>query len=248
MSGRTMRLWCAAVIAGCLLTAMPGCYIRRGFSLHWNWSLHAHRYRCNGPRCGAEPAAMVGDAAESVDCPAEDGGHTLGHGRAAQGPPPLAPELSPDPEPAGPSYFHPVPTRPVFGPRSEQSDAIEGQSLLPLPAPSRDAEPMIPLLPPPATDEPADAGDGPLEQDPDGGGPGEDSSTGLRRLPDSGNAQPTGWKAVKTKTAGKRTIRSTASGKKVAEAGTAKPTGSKKSRPCPHCSVNFKPPANKAAD
>ncbi|HEX7448651.1 MAG TPA: hypothetical protein VF306_13960 [Pirellulales bacterium] len=188
------------------------------------------------------------DSAECVDCPSHDGVHGIGHRRAAEGPPPLAAEMSPDPEPAGPSYFHPLPTRPVFGPRSEQPDAIEGQSLLPVPAPSHDAEPMIPLLPPPSSDEPEKTDDGPLEQEPDDGGPGADSSTGLRRLPDSREAQAAGWKAAKKQVARKRTVRSTVSGKKVTATETAKATGSKQSRPCPHCSVSFKPRPSNDAD
>ncbi|HEX5443903.1 MAG TPA: hypothetical protein VFW87_08755 [Pirellulales bacterium] len=243
MSGRTTRLWCAAVVAGGLLTAAPGCYIRRGFALQWNWSLHAHRYRCNGPPCGAEPPAMVADDAECVDCATEGGGHNLANGRAAEGPPPLAPELSPDPEPAGPSYFHPLPTRPVFGPRSEQPDAIEGQSLLPVPTPSHGAEPLLPLLPPPAakeSDEAERADDGPVEQDSGDGGPDADSSTELRRLPAERDAQTSGWKAAKKGQAPKR-IRSTSGGQKPLASASAKSAGATKSLPCPHCSVTFKP-------
>ncbi len=239
MSGRTTRLWCAVVIAGGLLTAAPGCYIRRGFALQWNWSLHAHRYRCNGPSCGAEPPTMVADDAECVDCPTEGGGHSITHGRAAEGPPPLAPELSPDPEPAGPSYFHPLPTRPVFGPRSEQPDAIEGQSLLPVPAPSHGAEPIMPLLPPPTADG-AEQEEDSLEQEPDGGAPDADSSTGLRRLPAEREAETAGWKAAKKGRAPKR-IRSTSGGQKPLASASATSAGAANSLPCPHCSVTFKP-------
>lgn len=67
----------------------------------------------------------------------------------------------PAPEAAAPSYFHPVPTYPVFGPRSEQPDGIEPQMqpLMPGESFDLDGEP----LPPPrlrnrdtSDEEPAD--------------------------------------------------------------------------------------------
>lgn len=222
MSGRRSRILCAAAIAVSLMTAMPGCYIRRGFSVRWNWSLHAHRYGCHGTTCEPDgPSAVVENGGECADCNADGGLHGVGRGRAAEGPPPLAP----DPEPAGPSYFHPVPTQPVFGPRSEQPDAIEAPTLIPLPAPTEEDDSMAPLLTPPSSDQ-SEADEPDTDEPPTKTAPDTGSSTKLRRLPAPGATELTGWKA-KTPKARKRTVRSTPPAKK-------KP-------PCPHCSVTFKP-------
>lgn len=243
MMARTTRVWCAGAIAGCLLMALPGCYIRRGFAVHWNWTLHAHHYGCHGAGCcGDESPAMASGSGECVDCLAHDEFHPVGHGRAAEGPPPLDAELSPDPEPAGPSYFHPVPTRPVFGPRSEQPDAIEGQTLMPLPVPAQEAQPMTPLLPAPDADD-LKEGDTSIEEPPSDAAPDTGSSTSLRRLPEGREAKLTGWKAASTSAARKRTVRSTPPAAALGKNAAARPSGNKKKRSCPHCSVTFKPRA-----
>lgn len=250
MSARTTRVWCAAAIAGCLIAAMPGCYIRRGFAVHWNWTLHAHRYGCHGAACcGDEPLEMASGPGECVDCLVHDESHGVGQGRAAEGPPPLDAELTPDPEPAGPSYFHPVPTRPVFGPRSEQPDGIDGQTLIPLPAPAQEAQPMMPLLPAPDAGDSKDD-DTSIDEPPSDAAPDPSSSTRfrLRRLPKGREAKLTGWKAASTSAARKRTIRSTPPAEAHSKDARVRPSGDKKKRPCPHCSLSFKPRARASGD
>ena len=236
MSGRTRRFWCAAAVAVSLTAAMPGCYIRRGFAVRWNWSLHAHRYGCHGATCEPDDSSpVVAGPRECADCTAHGGLHGFGGGRAAEGPPPLAP----DAEPAGPSYFHPVPTQPVFGPRSEQPDSVEGPTLMPLPVPAQEAEPMTPLLPPPDTNNP-DGDEPATDEPPEEAAPDSGSPTGLRRLPKGRETELTGWKAKSPKNR-KRTVRSTPQGKDAGGAISAGQSATKKKRPCPHCSVTFKP-------
>lgn len=243
MSGRRSRVWCAAAIAVALTTAMPGCYIRRGFSVRWNWSLHAHRYGCHGATCEPDDSsAVVQNGGECADCNYHGGLHGIGGRRAADGPPPLAP----DPEPAGPSYFHPIPTRPVFGPRSEQPDAIEAPTLMPLPAPTQDDGTMTPLLSPPSSDE-SEADEPAADEPPADTAPDTGSSTKLRRLPKPSDTELTGWRAKAPKTL-KRTVRSTPPAEASGKSSTVRPSGNKKKRPCPHCSVTFKPRRAPAAE
>lgn len=120
-------------LAGLLLVA-PGCVIRRGFVVQFDWSLTAHRTGCRHQwfkgRCRACNALPCeGSSCGSAEEFAPDDCGTCGPrcrrrflGRFLQSAEEIPP---PAPEPPGPSNFHPVPTKPVFGHRSEQPDAIE---------------------------------------------------------------------------------------------------------------------------
>jgi hypothetical protein len=118
------RAW-ARVAVCCLPLFAPGCVIRRGFVVQFDWSLRAHRTGCRQPLF---PRLCRG--CESPACEAVDGGQGCescghpGHGGfrrvlRREVPPP------PAPEPPAPASFHPIPTRPVFGSRAEEPDAYE---------------------------------------------------------------------------------------------------------------------------
>jgi hypothetical protein len=132
MRPRLNMAWAPAALV-CLLLFTPGCVIRRGFVVQFDWSLRAHRTGCRQPlfkarcrACDAAPCETAGTGAHGCD--------SCGHGalggirRALRGeilPPPA-------PEPPAPASFHPIPTRPVYGPRAEEPDAYE-VPLRPLP-------------------------------------------------------------------------------------------------------------------
>ena len=123
--------------------------------------------------------------------------------------------LPAEPEMEAPGYFHPVPTYPVFGPRSEMSDGIEPQMqpLLPGDAPGLDGEPLpIPM--------PRDRGDGDEEaaEEPTLG----DEPSALKLSAPGQSVRQTGWKPAKRQAAQ-----------------TEAPT-----RPCAKCSISFRQPSS----
>jgi hypothetical protein len=137
--------WATMALAGLLLVA-PGCVIRRGFVVQFDWSLTAHRTGCRHQwfkgRCRACNASDCGGAA----CSAADSAESCEScgprcrpflGRFLQSAEEIPP---PAPEPPGPSNFHPVPTKPIYGHRSEQPDAIESpmERLAPAPMEAND--------------------------------------------------------------------------------------------------------------
>ncbi|HUY89563.1 MAG TPA: hypothetical protein VMV10_12585 [Pirellulales bacterium] len=137
MRPQTTAAWATAALAGLLLTA-PGCVIRRGFVVQFDWSLSAHRTGCRHQwfegrcrSCNALPCEATALEAENGElipepyepepcapCRRRCGGRLGGLFQSEELPPPT-------PEPPGPSNFHPIPTRPVFGNRAEQPDATE---------------------------------------------------------------------------------------------------------------------------
>jgi hypothetical protein len=123
----------------------------------------------------------------------------------------------PAPEREAPSYLHPVPTYPVFGPRSEEPDGIE-PDLQPL-SPGLEGEP----LPPPgglgdaSEDDPGD--DVSLDEDDS-----EEDDDEPMLAPPQQLVKDSGWKAAK-----RQPDRTTA------------PT-----RPCATCTVTFKRPSSTA--
>lgn len=140
--------------------------------------------------------------------------------------------LPAEPEMEAPNYFHPVPTYPVFGPRSEQPDGIDPQLQPLLPRDTIDGE----SLPAPMLRQ-SDAPDEQYEQfEQDDQSADSDMSDGV--LSDSepmdgptlssagkvvGRAvSQTGWKPAKKQTARMES-----------------PT-----RPCPNCSVTFRRPSS----
>ncbi|HJT31618.1 MAG TPA: hypothetical protein VJ783_06160 [Pirellulales bacterium] len=134
----------------------------------------------------------------------------------------------------------------MFGPRSEQPDAIEAPTLMPLPAPTQDDGTMTPLLSPPSSDE-SEADEPAADEPPADTAPDTGSSTKLRRLPKPSDTELTGWRAKAPKTL-KRTVRSTPPAEASGKSSTVRPSGNKKKRPCPHCSVTFKPRRAPAAE
>ena len=185
--------WAMAALASLLLVA-PGCVIRRGFVVQLDWSLTAHRTGCrhqwfqgrcrgcNALPCDAAPCEAL--ACDAAPCGASDDSlngaietaptdcgvcaprcrrglrHRFGGfwQSAEEAPPPA-------PEPPGPSNFHPLPTRPVYGNRSEQPDAVEApmERLAPAPIESSMPDDEAPDEAPQESEvaPPADADDAP---------------------------------------------------------------------------------------
>ena len=89
---------------------------------------------------------------------------------------------------AAPSYFHPVPTYPVFGPRSEQPDGIEPtmQPLIPGESSEIEGEP----LPPPSlgADDAMDEADDDLS---------DEESSDLKLAAPEQAVRHAGWKPAK---------------------------------------------------
>jgi hypothetical protein len=140
-------------VVGLLLFA-PGCVIRRGFVVQFDWSLRAHRTGCRQPLLGRLCRGCDGPPCETAD-PAqgcESCGHRdhrgLGGFRRVLRSEVLPP---PAPEPPAPASFHPIPTRPVFGSRAEEPDAYE--------------VPLRPLATAPAEQDREEAGEAPIEDD-----------------------------------------------------------------------------------
>lgn len=189
-------VWAATALAGLLVSA-PGCVIRRGFVVQLDWSLSAHRTGCRHQwfkgrcrTCDALPCetapcgegddalhgALDGDI-ETAPCGCGACAPRCRRGlrgrfgefwRSAEEIPP------PAPEPPGPSNFHPVPTQPVYGIRSEQPDAAEAPMERLAPAP---IESSMPDDEPPdeAPDEPEAAPSAEADDEP----PGEQSAMRL---------------------------------------------------------------------
>lgn len=113
---------------------------------------------------------------------------------------------------AGPSFFVPVPTYPVFGPRSEQPDGVDSQ-LQPV---ISDGVEQFEAEPLPV---PADRSALPEEQEEEDDDDLTDrSSSGLRLAAPTQTVAEGGWKPAKNR------LKDTAA-----------------SRPCAKCSVSFKP-------
>jgi hypothetical protein len=114
-------------VAGLLLFA-PGCVIRRGFVVQFDWSLRAHRTGCRQPLLGRlcrgcdSPPCETADPAQACESCGHRGHRGLGGLRRVLRREVLPP---PAPEPPAPASFHPIPTRPVFGSRAEEPDAYE---------------------------------------------------------------------------------------------------------------------------
>lgn len=213
MRPRMKAVWAATALASLLLSA-PGCVIRRGFVVQFDWSLSAHRTGCRHQwfkgrcrTCNALPCevaacetAPCGEGDDSLDGAIEAAptgcdacaprcrrglrGRFGGFWRSADEIPP------PAPEPPGPSNFHPVPTQPVYGIRSEQPDAAEAPMERLAPVPLENGEGTEDEAP----DEGAAAPGDEMEEAPDES-PGEQSashrSKSLRRVR-SVNWQQTG--------------------------------------------------------
>ncbi len=126
MQRRTKSFWGLMALA-CVLAISPGCVIRRGWVVKWDWSLEAHRTGCRHRwfrgicrDCQMESSACCDEGAGGCrsGAPCRGGLGGLLHREEVEAPPPA-------PEPPGPSTFHPLPTRPVYGMRSEEADSYE---------------------------------------------------------------------------------------------------------------------------
>jgi hypothetical protein len=141
MGRQTMMTALSIVCASCLAASSAGCHGAR---------------RC----CGCGPSAY-GYAAgqDQANCPADCDRYAsrtyrrfdcCRPRRDPRIPGPRVVSTLPAPEREAPGYLHPVPTYPVFGPRSEEPDGIEPelQPMLPSGSPRMQGEP----LPPPEDD------------------------------------------------------------------------------------------------
>lgn len=196
--------WAMAALAGLLLVA-PGCVIRRGFVVQLDWSLTAHRTGCRHQwfkgRCRACNAmACEASSCGSADEAAPDDCASCGPrcrrrfiGRFLQSAEEIPP---PAPEPPGPSNFHPVPTKPVFGHRSEQSDAIETpmERLAPAPMEPNDRADEAP-------DETTDTAPNGFDESPapdaEEAPPDESSARRIRKR--ASEVRPAAWQQVRRK-------------------------------------------------
>jgi hypothetical protein len=195
----------------CLMAGtISGCSVRRGFVVRWDWAFQAHRVGAQPKGECPPPSASAAPPAAASDCT------TCGPARRPRRVRDAAP---PEPEETAPTYFHPVPMGPVFGPRSEQPDGIEEEAkplspemLPPLP-PS--ATPLLPipqsmpvergpggeLLPPASSEE---LGDEPDEDPPAGNEASNRPSRagrGQLRFPASSSAAVvTGWRVAQPRT------------------------------------------------
>jgi hypothetical protein len=152
MHQRTKLLLSLTALA-CLLTATPGCVIRRGWIVKCDWRFEAKRTGCRhrwfGGRCRQCPPAGC-DSCEVVDDQvAVEGAASPCGCHPRRGLLHREKVAAPAPEPPAPSTFHPVPMRPVFGARSEEADGYE--------APAR------PLTPPPDASENIDMDGEPID-------------------------------------------------------------------------------------
>ena len=153
MHGRAKTIWSLMALA-CLLATSPGCVIRRGWVVKCDWSFEAHRTGCRHRwfqrRCQRCPTSCDETDGGCGSCSSCRGGGLGGllHGEEGLAPPPA-------PEPPGPSTFHPVPTRPIYGGRSEEPDAYAApmRPIAPQPLdaenPEIDGEPIDESDPPP---------------------------------------------------------------------------------------------------
>lgn len=191
MHGRTKLIWTSLILSGLLVS--PGCVIRRGWVIKYDWSFEAHRTGCRhrwfGGCCRSCQPASCGEAT----CHADDEEGAPCRARALGGllhresvPPP------PAPEPPAPSTFHPVPMRPVFGPRSEESDSYDAPegSLSPVPPGSNNLD---------MDGEPIDNSEAPVELDKPGPAPQEEAArrprNTLRASSSSGEVRTVSWQA-----------------------------------------------------
>jgi hypothetical protein len=107
-------------LVGMLAASAAGCCCscgKQGYVIHSDWTLTVNRQPCGG-------ACATGDGCCTDQMVAGRAGRA---GRAARESGPLV---------AGPGHFHPVPTRPVFGPRP---DLVA----VPVSAPLEDAPPAL---------------------------------------------------------------------------------------------------------
>jgi len=197
--------WAMTALAGLLLVA-PGCVIRRGFVVQFDWSLTAHRTGCRHQwfkgrcrACNARPCEAT--SCEASSCGSED---VAPNDCASCGPRcrPLlgrflqsAEEIPPPaPEPPGPSNFHPVPTKPVFGRRSEQPDSIETPMERLAPMEPNDRADEAPDEPTDTMPDDFDASPAPdAEESP----PDESSARRIRKR--ASEVRPAAWQQVRRK-------------------------------------------------
>ena len=216
MHQRTKLLLSLTALA-CLLAVTPGCVIRRGWIVKCDWRLEAKRTGCRHRWFGGccrqcQPASC--DTCEVVDDQVAIEEHAPSRGcRPRSGLLHREQVAPPAPEPPGPSKFHPVPMRPVFGGRSEEADGYE--------APAR------PLTPPDASEnidmdgEPIDNSNPPVHLDRTPPAVPEEASTRPRNVLRMTEAAPSEIRRVSWKSA-----ESAAAASKFSE--------------CPSCSVRFR--------
>jgi hypothetical protein len=206
MGRRTLMIALSLVWAGCLAASSVGCCCPR---------------RCGG--CGAAMAGYVGNAqgAGAADCDRYSARpyHHVGccrPRRVPRIPGPRSISTLPPPESAAPSFFQPVPTYPVFGPRSEEPDGIEPvlQPLSPDDLPGMEDEP----LPAPARNG-AMSNDDSADQDISAG-----EATDLKLAAPQQLIKRAGWKPAKKQS----------------------PQAETPTRPCAKCTVTFRSPSSQS--